>query len=230
MSRLPDPHAKATLVRAAEEVFAEHGLAGSRVEAIARRAGVSKGAFYLHFASKEAAFLQVVESFLARCGSFARAPSAAEGADADALAEEWLRSDVATFAFLWRHRALVRILGSCHGAHAYLVEAFRDDMQAAAERRIAFWRAHGCFRDDVDVELVAALMCGGYHELVQRMLRATDEPDLEAWVRETQALFVRGAGTRTFCEAVHERNQRVTPSIGHGRAATARRTREGARP
>ena len=37
-------------------------------EEIARRAGLSKGAFYLHSDTKEDALKEVVESFLARCG------------------------------------------------------------------------------------------------------------------------------------------------------------------
>ena len=66
MSRTPDLMAPVALLRTAEEVFAEKGLEGARVEEIARRAKVSKGAFYLHFESKEEAFREVVESFLAR--------------------------------------------------------------------------------------------------------------------------------------------------------------------
>lgn len=232
MSRLPDPRAKIDLLRAAEEVFAEHGLAGAKVEAIARRARLSKGAFYLHFAGKEAAFKQVVESFLARCGSYTPAPSELPDLDLgpDELAAEWLRTDLATFEFLWKNRAILRILASCHGPHAYLVEAFRDEMQCTAERWVAFWQAHGCFRGDVDAVLVATLMCGGYNELVQRMLRSATKPDLETWVRETQALFVRGAGTGAFEDAVRERNQRVTHVIAREGAARPPRAREGARP
>ena len=74
MSRVADPTARISLLRAAEEVFAKKGLESAKVEEIARLAGVSKGAFYLHFSGKEEAFLQVVEAFLARCGSLLRSP------------------------------------------------------------------------------------------------------------------------------------------------------------
>lgn len=50
----------ADIVAAALEVFAEKGFAGARVEEIARRAGLSKGAVYLYFATKEELFRAVV--------------------------------------------------------------------------------------------------------------------------------------------------------------------------
>ena len=77
MSRTPDLTVKIQLLRASEQVFAARGLALAKVEEITRRAGTSKGAFYLHFASKEEAFRQVVESFLARLASLLPAVEAA---------------------------------------------------------------------------------------------------------------------------------------------------------
>ncbi len=60
------PRAKIELLRAAESVFAEHGLAASKVEHITARAGVSKGAFYLHFESKDDCWRQIIEGFVAK--------------------------------------------------------------------------------------------------------------------------------------------------------------------
>lgn len=48
------------IAEAALEVFAEKGFAAARLEDIARRAGVSKGALYLYFATKEDIFRAVV--------------------------------------------------------------------------------------------------------------------------------------------------------------------------
>ena len=49
------------IVQAALAVFAEKGFAGARLDEIAARAGVSKGALYLYFATKEEMFRAVVE-------------------------------------------------------------------------------------------------------------------------------------------------------------------------
>jgi AcrR family transcriptional regulator len=57
--RLPEerPH---QIIDAAIEVFGERGLAGARLEDIAKRAGVSKGTIYLYFPNKEALFKEMV--------------------------------------------------------------------------------------------------------------------------------------------------------------------------
>ena len=50
------------IVAAALAVFAEKGFAGARIEEIARRAGLSKGAVYLYFPTKEDMFRAVVQT------------------------------------------------------------------------------------------------------------------------------------------------------------------------
>ncbi len=53
------------IVAAAFEIFSEKGFAAARLEDIAARAGVSKGAIYLYFATKEDIFRAVVETGVA---------------------------------------------------------------------------------------------------------------------------------------------------------------------
>ena len=48
---------QARIERAAEEVFAHHGVSAATMDDIARHSGVSKGAIYLHFESKEQLYL-----------------------------------------------------------------------------------------------------------------------------------------------------------------------------
>jgi TetR/AcrR family transcriptional regulator len=59
--RLPEERPQ-QILRASLEVFGEHGLAGARLEDIAKRAGVSKGTIYLYFPNKEALFREMVRS------------------------------------------------------------------------------------------------------------------------------------------------------------------------
>ena len=49
------------LLSAALDTFFDYGFAASRMEEIASRAGVSKGALYLYFDSKEALFKALIE-------------------------------------------------------------------------------------------------------------------------------------------------------------------------
>ena len=53
---------RARLLEAAFAVFAAQGYSGATVDAIVAAARCSKGAFYVHFASKEAVFLEVLWS------------------------------------------------------------------------------------------------------------------------------------------------------------------------
>jgi AcrR family transcriptional regulator len=52
----------AEIITAALDVFAEKGFAAARLDEIARRAGVSKGALYLYFETKEDLFRAVVRT------------------------------------------------------------------------------------------------------------------------------------------------------------------------
>lgn len=54
------------LLEAALDLFVEHGLAATRAEDVARRAGVSKGTLYLYYPGKDALFKAVVRHYLAQ--------------------------------------------------------------------------------------------------------------------------------------------------------------------
>lgn len=223
MSRTADPRAKITLLRAAEEVFAEKGLAGAKVEEIAKRSGVSKGAFYLHFESKEAALKQLVESFLARCQSFFAPPSAYPGLPDDPadLLDFTLERDAQIYEFLWQNRAFLRILPSCQGDYDYLVLAFRAEIDGITREWVDHWRREGIFRPEVDPDLAAALIGGAYHELSMRMLLQDKRPPLEEWLEFAQETFFRAFGSKEMVAAIDSRNQRVSTGIeaSHARSA-----------
>lgn len=55
----------AELIAAAREVFAERGYSAAKLEDIAARAGVSKGAMYLYFETKQALFEAVIREAVA---------------------------------------------------------------------------------------------------------------------------------------------------------------------
>jgi AcrR family transcriptional regulator len=67
------------IAAAALEVFAEKGFAAARLDDIAARAGISKGALYLYFESKEALFGEVVRTAVLPNLELVRAMAAAAG-------------------------------------------------------------------------------------------------------------------------------------------------------
>jgi AcrR family transcriptional regulator len=64
MSSLPD--ARARVLSAAVELFAEQGYDGTSVSQVITRAGVAKGGFYHHFASKETLLYEVYGDLIGR--------------------------------------------------------------------------------------------------------------------------------------------------------------------
>lgn len=83
----------AEITQAAMEAFAEHGYAATRVEEVAKRAGVSKGLLYLYFKTKEELFKAVIRSVVVpRVDALKTAI-----ADSDLSAEAFLRGPFLKF-------------------------------------------------------------------------------------------------------------------------------------
>src|SRR5439155_10719058 len=61
--RLPEERPQ-QIIDAALAIFGERGLAGARLEDIAKRAGLSKGTIYLYFPNKEELFREMVRDIV----------------------------------------------------------------------------------------------------------------------------------------------------------------------
>ena len=84
----------AEITEAAMQAFAEKGYAATRVEEVARRAGVSKGLLYLYFKTKEDLFKAVIRNFVSP-----RLDALLENLDDDEMsAEAFLRGPFLSFA------------------------------------------------------------------------------------------------------------------------------------
>ena len=70
---------RATILKAAERIYAECGLAGARTEAIAAAAGVNKALLYYYFKSKDALYQAVVGSQVREFQQQAREVLSAKG-------------------------------------------------------------------------------------------------------------------------------------------------------
>jgi len=84
----------AEITAAAMDEFAERGYDATPVEAVARRAGVSKGLLYLYFKTKEELFKAVVRSFISPRVNALRSAII----DSDIGVEEFLRGPFLEFA------------------------------------------------------------------------------------------------------------------------------------
>lgn len=206
MARPSDPSARARLITAAREVFLEHGLDRAKVEDITQAAGLSKGAFYLHFKTKEEAFKEILGGALAEVGAIMQDLEASRLKEADADLERvidgWLAGDLAIFECLWKHRAIMRLVLDGGGSPDYqhLIEVFAEGAEQMVERLIRFGIDRGYYREDVDPRQAAAFVAGGYDRLARRMVRERKKPDLERRLIAAQGLCLRALGVPAFIE------------------------------
>jgi TetR/AcrR family transcriptional regulator len=104
--RLPEERPK-QILEAALEVFGERGLAVSRLDDIAKRAGLSKGTIYLYFPNKEELFREVVRNtVVSNIETSEQEISAMAGSASDALKRSlrayWIFIRSAKFGPLFR--------------------------------------------------------------------------------------------------------------------------------
>jgi len=205
MARPPNPHAREALLEAARAEFARSGLEHARIEDIARRAGVSKGAFYLHFQSKESTFREILQRFLGVLEEQTNRRQEAEerferevgrpgrGASLEQLVEFDCRTDTELLEVLWRNRLILAALDRAVGpACLGLVADFRRRLRQLVVGRIALKQTEGWLRRDVDPEVVGDVIVGAYESYGRRMVDLRAKPDLAAWARAFLALFYQG--------------------------------------
>jgi AcrR family transcriptional regulator len=199
VARVADPMAKSKLLRAAREEFAASGLAGARIEDIAKRAALAKGSFYLHFKSKEEAFLHVVNSFFSDlAGMTEDCTVKLEGVKSvEEFRVALVESDVKVFEFCWQNRDVVRVLHeSGHRQYEHLLTGFLDALAAMIERNIVELQRRGLYRKDVDAKVASWAISGAYNNLVRHMTKAKTKPDLDVWIQSITKLCTSGLATR----------------------------------
>ncbi|MEE1753359.1 ScbR family autoregulator-binding transcription factor [Streptomyces sp. SP18CS02] len=142
------------ILRAAAEVFDETGYDGAGITKILARAGVTQGAMYFHFKSKE----ELARAVMLEQASDVRLPESPDGlrqlVDVTlALAKE-LQSNVLLRAGV---RLAVDPSGPAHhddSIYGWWAERFREELVAAREK--------GEVRADLDTEEFAQTLVGAY--------------------------------------------------------------------
>jgi AcrR family transcriptional regulator len=96
------------IVEAALDTFIEQGFAATRLDDVAKRAGVAKGTIYLHFKDKQALFEELVRSAIVPLASRLTAPPPPTGSIREVLenfADNFVREVTTT-----RRGAIVRLV------------------------------------------------------------------------------------------------------------------------
>lgn len=210
MPRPSDPHAKSRLLEAAERVFSEKGLDRAKVEDITTQAGLSKGAFYLHFDSKGDAFKELLSEVLAHLQARMAAAKAAclptLGQNLEQSLEDALTRDVEMFEFIWKNRALMRITleGGRSADYQHLIEHFASNAQRDTEALLRQGIASGVYRKDLDVDAVAAFIAGGYDRFARQLVREAKKPDLRKRLHQLRRMVIAGIGSAELIDGLQK--------------------------
>jgi len=159
-----NPGVDQAILRAALELFVEHGVAGASIEKIARRAGVAKTSVYRRWPSREALLAQAVE-----------AARNATGYTVDLVDRtappDFVKLLVEACEVVGRpeiRKLMARLIGSIPD-YPKLIEVYRETYylprREAFGRALKRLRAAGLLRQDIDLEAVAEMIIGAvmYH-------------------------------------------------------------------
>jgi AcrR family transcriptional regulator len=149
------------LLDASLDLFSERGFHGATVQAVAQRAGVTKGAFYHHFDSKEDILQQIHEEYAGEMVGGAREVAAAE----DLTPAEQLRSIITRAVIaLGSHRAAVAVFYQenrfLSGRSFKATRAMHDEQEQILLDIIDRAAAAGELRKDVDPKLLMFAISG----------------------------------------------------------------------
>ena len=169
------------LIEAAEAQFRRFGYRRATVDDITRAASTGKGSFYLHFPSKEAAYLAVVDTSLERFLELA-----AEALHRRGTAPERMRALVEVTAEYYGHDEMLR--ASLFGGgdlvdgrvSARAAEIQRSRIRALLAETLESGRREGSLRASLDVETTAAVLFEAGWALVRAELEGSADIPLDA--------------------------------------------------
>ena len=206
MTRHLSPQERRTqILQAARDCFAERGYAVTRVEEIAKAAGLSKGGLYVHFASKEAIFDALHDEEVARAGealAVIRALPLPAREKLGALAA----GIVARYVSSEQHRRFLLVLGevglSTPSVQAKVL-ATHGMFVAAITEMVEEGIASGEFRP-VDPRY-AALLLKVLSDGIEGAIALGYEMDTAAFLQEAVDILLHGLASRTSAPAASPR-------------------------
>jgi AcrR family transcriptional regulator len=197
---------RARLFAAASELFATRGYHATTVDAIAKRAGVAKGTFFVHYATKDAVITDLVR-IQTRMAKKARAAALPEGPLAALRAAVMMLGEQAGFSREVSRAVLSATLENAHvsgDADALFDEVFVD-MITDARAAIAAGELGRSSRPR-DGELLARALMASYLGAALHFTSSRKSGPL----LETLAPLV-DANIEGFMEAAHDHSPRTRP-------------------
>jgi len=148
------------ILDAAFHEFGERGLAGARLEDIAKRAQVAKGTIYLYFPTKEALFREMVRTTIVAALAEAEASRAGLQSETAAAQMRWLGHGWWTFLRTDRMQVLQRLVSLELGQFPDLLQFYADEVIARGRRLVSSIIARGVERGEfreIDPQMAARM-------------------------------------------------------------------------
>ncbi|WEX90361.1 TetR family transcriptional regulator [Sinorhizobium garamanticum] len=184
---------RASILAAATKEFAENGMGGARVDAIAERAGINKRMLYHYFGDKEQLYLAVLEE------AYIGIRTAEKSINLSDLEPEQGIAELAMFT--WRyfleHPEFLSLLGTenLHRARwlrqSTRLKELHSQLMGKLSDLLDRGRAKGLFREDVDpLHLYLTMAALGYFYLSNQYTLSTifgrdlaERANIEGWER-----------------------------------------------
>lgn len=212
MARPADPHARSSLIAAARQEFVKSGIVKARIEDITQKCGLSKGAFYLHFESKEALFRELVsglqvevdrmrdsrqQAYLELIAQAGQPRGAGRQRFLDQMAEIDAREDRHLLETLWEWRDVADVLlrGSQGTEFEGVMWNILDEQMERVQVQLVQLERAGLVRHDVPADVVGMMIVGTYLMVARRLTSLKTRPDFEKWVRGLQGCIASGIST-----------------------------------
>ncbi len=204
------------MIAAARQQFVRAGIKGARIEDITAASHLSKGAFYLHFPSKEALFGELVSAFEQQMASIVVERERAVRAYLtqhrltardtlertprhQAMVALEVKYDRAVLELIWKERDVFTVLS--RGAQGTAFDGFMWQMAEREVKRVVdgleSLKSLGACRDDVPSQVFGSLVVGTFLLIAQQMSRLKEKPDLNLWVQAIQQLIHDGVAPRS---------------------------------
>ena len=182
------------LTEAALGAFAENGYAATRVDDVAKRAGVSKGLLYLYFKTKEELFKAVIRSFVVP-----RVEALTDIVEnSDLSSEEFLRGPFLEFAKALPGSpvsVVIRLMIAEGPKHPDLLDYYWDNVVSrglgAIGRLLERGVQSGEFRHSIVNELPHLLMMPVVFSVVFKLLFEKHSPDTDKLIEAQIDLLIQ---------------------------------------
>lgn len=180
----------------AMRIFLEKGYHGTSIDDITRAAGLTKGALYWHFSSKEDLLKRIVEEFERRfLNGLIQAVKDAQGDILDKM-EKFFRYNA---AFSYYNRELcvsfttlaAELVGAHHGTEPEFKRIYKK-YQKFLSNLILQGKTEKIFKKEIDPDLAALIIIAFHDGILIRWFMNRSEMDGEAYVNTFKKIMLEG--------------------------------------